>query len=396
MRALAVGDNHFGAGADLGREPGERLAEQAENWRRALAIAREEDCDVVLHGGDLFHKVKPSPQEVLAATRPLVEHRVEGGCPVVMALGNHERSGASEETMPAVLALGDLMHVSHSPEIVGAFGGATVCTLPWSPTAWIVASEGGGDRDGINALAAELLVAIARGLREQVSGPAVLLTHFSISGSSLPNGLPVDQLREPVLELGELEQLGFDAIVAAHIHAPQVLDGPPAYSELVTGRTLFYVGSPMPLSFGETGTEHGVWILDTGRWTATFVPIASRPLVTLDLEAGEGQAGVLWPAMWDGALEGAIVKARVQVTQEQARRLDVPALKRALLDAGAHKVWAVQLEIEKPERARVEGLHEELSEIDALRLWLESQSINGSQADELIERTETYMGIVRA
>ena len=131
MRALATGDNHLGSGADLGRVPGERLAEQEQVWRRTLELAREYECDVVLHGGDLFHRASPSPEEVLAALRPLVEHAEVGGCPVVMALGNHERRGVSEATMPAAIGELDVLHVSQSPEALGTFGGVTVCTLPW-------------------------------------------------------------------------------------------------------------------------------------------------------------------------------------------------------------------------------------------------------------------------
>ena len=125
-RFLCTGDSHLGSGADLGRVPGERLEEQEHVWRQTLSLARTSECDAVLHGGDLFHRASPSPEEGLAALRPLVEHAAEGGCPVVMCIGNHERRGVSEATMPAALSELDVLHVSQSPEVAGDFGGVAV------------------------------------------------------------------------------------------------------------------------------------------------------------------------------------------------------------------------------------------------------------------------------
>lgn len=395
MRALATGDNHLGSGADLGRVPGERLVEQEQVWRHTLELAREYECDVVLHGGDLFHRASPSPEEVLAALRPLVEHAEAGGCPVVMGLGNHERRGVSEATMPAAIGELDVLHVSQSPEAVGAFGGVTVCTLPWVSAGRLAADAGGSDRDRLNDHAAELLVEAAWRLRGSVEGPAILLTHFSITGSALPNGLPVDQLREPVLELAALERLGFDAVVAGHIHKGQIMgrDDVP----------VFYVGSPMPQNFGETGYDHGCFILESsgmhGLLSPRFIPIESRPLrkialsaLELEVPAGGGPNFVDWE---EHDVAGAIVKVTIHATAEQARGLDLAAFKREVYEQGAHKIAAAQLEVEREERQRVEGLSEELGEMEALGLWLQANGINGARETELRARTERYLEAVR-
>ena len=389
MRALAVGDNHLGAGSDLGLAPGDRLAEQEQVWRRTLELARDYGCDVVLHGGDLFDKRRPSPDEVLAALRPLTEHAEAGGCPVVMTLGNHERSGVSDATMPAALAALEAMYVSHSPEIVGTFGGVTICALPWAPVSRIVAAQGGGDRDDVNAYAAEILVATARGLRDNVDGPAILLSHFSVSGSSLPTGLPVDQLREPVLELADLEALGFEAIVLGHIHKGQAF-----------GEGTFYVGSPMPLNFGEAGYDHGVWIVEldsavSGTWVPRFVPIGSRKLATLDVFGPDVVTIGDSYFAYEDLVADSVVKLRIRADAETARKIDVSALKRGLVEAGAHKVYAVELEVERQERARVEGLTDDLDELSALDLWLEATELEAVRAAVLRDRATRYIEAVR-
>ncbi len=406
-RFLACGDLHLDAGPDLGHAPGDRLREQEDVWREILELAVDQEVDAVLFAGDAFHKARPTPEAMLAFERPLVDFTA--GLPVIAILGNHDVAGVSLGTGLEVFAEAGLLTLAREPAI-HRVAGVSVCCLPWVSASRLVAAQGGGDRDDVNEQAAELLLATARGLRDQVEGPAILLTHFSISGSALPNGLPVDQLREPVLELGELEALEFDAICAGHIHKGQHLATDPNEPYC----PIFFVGSPMPLSFGETGYEHGVWILETHEvvrpdvlgFAPRFIPIESRRLVTLDVEVDKPLPGwhdkptyvvaVDEPEMFLSGymldnVRGAIVKVRIRATQEAARRLDVAALKRSLYEAGAHKVYAVQLEVEKPERARVEGMSEELDELEALGLWLAASGIDGVLAERARDRTQKYL-----
>src|SRR5205814_1684568 len=138
----------------------------------------------------------------------------------------------------------DGIRVSSTPELV-ELAGVTVATLPWVHPGRLIAAHGRDvSRDETNSVVAELLLEAARGLRAQINGdaPAILLLHWSISGSSLPTGLPVDQLREPVIPHDELLALGFDAIIAGHIHLRQTIGHP-----LDQVRPAFYVGSPLPL-----------------------------------------------------------------------------------------------------------------------------------------------------
>jgi exonuclease SbcD len=387
-RFLCAGDLHLDVGADLGASPGDRLREQETVWQHVFEIAVENDVDAILFAGDAFHKARPTPEAMLAFERPLKRFPRYHGAGCIAIPGNHDVASVQGGTGLEIFHIAGMLRLVTVPELDGAMpkvGDVTICALPWASVSSIVAAAGGGDRDDLNAYAAELLLATARGLRERADGPAILLTHFSISGSSLPSGLPVEELREPVLDQDALDRIGFDAVVAGHIHMPQVFGRDTLTSQ-------FYVGSPMPLNFGEARYDHGVFILEcddavSGVWTPRFVPISSRRLVTLD--------AVDSVLIEREVVEGAIVKVRLRATQEAARKIDVAQIKRALLNAGAHKVWAVQLEIAKPERARVEGLDEELDELAALDLWLDAQGVNGDHAAALRERTERYLGAVR-
>lgn len=389
MRALACGDNHIGAGRDLAPD---RLDEQERVWRETLSLSRQERCDAVLHGGDLWEHRKPDPACYLAAERPLVEHRAAGGPPVLMIAGNHDRSGVDDNLALSVLAQAGLITLSTEPEGFNAVdgelvrdlavpAGVAVCTLPWTPVSRLVAAEDGGDRDRIFEDAADLLVRTAQGLRAQVDGPAVLLLHWSVSGASLPSGIPIEMAREVILPLGELEALGFDAIVCAHIHRQQHLATNPAEPEM----PIFFVGSPMPLSFGEGGQEHGVWLLSTHEigtrgavgFAPEFRPLESRGFVTIE-------ANGLIPDP---------LPAFVKVRGPQGA--DVAALREQLLAAGAERVW-FDLEPVRTTRQRGEEITPELTEIEAFGRYLAANDVNGTVGDALVERAGKYLDEVRS
>jgi DNA repair protein SbcD/Mre11 len=365
-RFLAIGDLHLGSGADYGREPGDRLHDQERVWARALELAVAHDVDAVLFAGDAFHRRRPTPSELCAFQRPLQAFRAEHDIEVCAIPGNHDVESAS---LPSALEVFrrevDLYDL---PGLWIAPGGAIVATLPWTPPARLVAARDGGDRDENHALAAQLLVETARDLRGQIDGPAVLLAHWSISGARTPTGVYTDDFREPVIPLADLEALGFDAVIAGHIHLPEVLNGP-----FDGGRPILYVGSPAPVDFGEQDSPHGCWIIDVGvTVTATFVPIPSRPFVTVGLSIDD----VLGYSLdSDEDVTDAVVRVRYTATEEQARRIDHSSLTASLYEAGAHRVHSIQPTIVRENRARVEGVTEEIAPLAAVGAWCDANGI---------------------
>lgn len=360
-------------------------------WARILEIARDEKVDAVLFAGDAFEKRHPSTDALLAFERPLIRH--DHACPVIAIPGNHDRSGVSDFCALDVFHEAGLIELHSRPwvSLYDSRNPAIAC-LPWAPVSRIVAAhDGESDRDDVNVLAAELLLETARGLRARNDGPMILMTHFSITGASTPDGMDVGLFREPVLELADLEAIGFDAIVAGHIHRGQRLDVKPPHT-----CPIFYVGSPLPLDFGEAGCAHGVWLLDIDGpdRQALFVPIESRPFVTLDRELVDfDDDAVAFKTVSDN-VEDAFVKLRIRGTEEQVRRLDLGFVRKQFVDGlGAHNVW-VELDVQRELRARVAGIDETVNDTDVLELWMTSQSVNGDQAPKLRDLHRDYLAEV--
>jgi exonuclease SbcD len=387
MRILASADFQIGAGATLGRT----LTDHDELLSRIVDIAEREEADLFLLLGDAFQRRQTNRDEDEVFMRFLLA--MARLCPILLLGGNHDWRGYERASTVGIFReMG--VTVALEPG-VHRYGDTAIASLPWAALGHLVAQRDGGERAFANQEAAAHLVTIARGLREQIEPgeTAILAGHWAVTGASLPTGLPTDMLSEPVIEITDLEAQGWDSIALGHVHRAQTI------GELGTA---FYAGSPYACDWGEAEIAHGVWVLEPDPTTRSmnerallvpsFVPIPDRPFWTLDLSELEEPPYEIAEAL----VMDAIVRVQIRASQEQARRLDLRALRQALYDAGAHFVAPIQLEIERPERARVEGLSEELDELAALDLWIEASGLNGSQADALRERTERYLGLVRA
>lgn len=392
-RFVCAGDIHLGAGADLGLAPGERLAEQEAVLEQIVATANELEAPLVWLG-DAWQNRRPTPAEILAFRRPLRKLNGE----LIGIAGNHDLEAFERPTGYDLLSdlAGDDQAIATAPGILRV-SGASFCRLPWAPPGRLVALEEGGDRDALNHRLAEGLVEIARGLFARAGGdgsnwPRILLAHWSVGGAETTTGIPSELFREPVLPLEDLAAIGFDAIVLGHIHKPQILTVAPAASN-GHPTTIFYVGSPMPLSFGEAESEHVVWLLDTE--TGVFqIPIVSRPLKTVEIDLRHYGPGSDLPSHgFNGAVRDAVVKVKVRAHAEQARRFDLAALKRDLLAAGAHKVWSIGLDVERQEIARGVAMDETVGDGEALELYLDATErvAPGPLREELFDLHNTYL-----
>jgi DNA repair protein SbcD/Mre11 len=286
MKFLCIADQQLGVASVT-------LESQEDVWDKAVTLAIANDVAGVLHAGDLFEHAIVEGQVLAAFRRPLARLR-EAGIPMLMIRGNHDGAVRPVDALDVFHEYPGLT-VSQRPELI-PFGGAKVVTLPWVSPKHLVAASNGASRENVYEAASEMLVGIARDLlnlavrdyREEAD-PIILLLHWSVSGASLPTGLPVDQLHDVILPWTDLDALGFDAVVCGHIHKPQIL-----------GNGVFYCGSPQQLNHGEANDEHGVWLIEPGQLDETFLPIESPRFVTLEA----------WDDWGAADIEGAIVRDR--------------------------------------------------------------------------------------
>lgn len=400
MKALAFGDLQIGAGSNYGVLPGDRLRDQEQAIEASVDLAIEHQVDFVIAAGDLFDGPIVTPEHYAAFQKPMRRLKA-AGIPCLAVLGNGRHDCALRDvTAPAVVS--DVCEFFAEPG-VRKVGDVYVAMLPWCPISRLVAENDGGNRAELFQAAADRLIQVARGLKAQIpaDSPSILVPHFAISGAMLNNGLPVDDLREVILPLMELEGLGFSAVAAGHIHRHQFLSSLMPADEVMP---IFYVGSLLPVDFSERDAAHGVSLVTfdgPGAAHVEFIPVPSRPFVQLECDlTAEGSSGL---AFVDLGLEGnkvdlrdAVVKVMYRATREQAARVSHQTLTDAILASGASKVYSIVSEIERPSRARVEGVDETLSATAALDAYIDANDLDVSLADAVRSVTGGYLDRVAA
>lgn len=393
MKILCLGDTQLGAGALLAQD---RLADQADVLSRIADLADERAVDVVLHCGDVFEHRHPSEEARMVfkqwarrirsdwARRELSQPQLRGGHPLIVLAGNHCLRNA--DLVSSVDHYDECEFVRRDAVI--DLGDVTLACLPWTPLGKLISARGISDRDVIHEDAANALLGAARDLKADCppDKPALLALHWWLEGATSANNVGSGVIAEPVIPLFDLEEIGFDAVIAGHVHRAQILREQPP---------VFYCGSPAVCNFGEETVSHGVWILELGETTtAEFVAIPDRRFVSVTVDLTE--EGQVVPGLLDETdvvaaaiaarlpLSDAVVRVKYRATEEQHRRVDDAALEAFLADAGAHKVFGgIQWDAVRASRARVEGMSESLDPAESVSLWCTANEVEESRADAL-------------
>lgn len=337
------------------------------DWKRTaealVQIAGERQCDLAVFPGDLFKDSRPSPAAIMAVTDLFRDLEDQYGVSVVACQGNHDAPGAGQ--LGPVDELANLTGYSQwgvtRPRVVGTHW-FDVAVLPFVKPAALVDQT--GDPAELAAAVSQKLVGIARGLAAQCTRrPRILVGHWTIQGSISSSGQVMGVGVEPAIPLSELTGLGFDAVLMGHIHKPQVLNEQPFVA---------YAGSLERVDFGEEHDQRGCYIIDTDAGTHEWVDLPARRFLTCETHPDEVGQLIDHPGNIAGfvGISDAIVRVKLQPTEEQVKRLDMAAMTQALYDAGAHYVAGVLMDVQRSDRAREATITEHTGPAEALDRWL--------------------------
>lgn len=367
---LCASDLHLGAGAGLG----DRLADQERSWVTFCTKAAELQA-TVLWGGDSHHQRRPSPAEIAAWQSGLRILR-EADCELIGIPGNHCISSADAPSTVEVASAGFQCYIAREAQVIETADGP-IGLLPWMPPRLSAKDT------------AEALMIVAADLAEQ--GARILIAHWAIAGGSLPNGLPLLELAEPMLDPYRLAEQ-FDLVLAGHIHKRQ---------EIVDG--VHHIGALSRASFGEAACDTGAWRLEgPGRGLIAGMPAGGSWFEVLDRRflsfkwdlrgSSDPTAYALALMVEDASVEGAIVRADLQVTSDQT--VDQAALVEALKFYGAHHVDRLQPLVERVVSTRSEGVDENLEPAQAFDAWLEPQrdTVGAETLERVRETAHDWIG----
>jgi DNA repair protein SbcD/Mre11 len=289
IRVLLLADSHLGF--DLPVRPRSRRRRRGydlrANYEAALEPAREGKVDLVIHGGDLFHRSRVLPSLAYDALRPLVEV-AESGVPVFVVPGNHERSRIPHERFGEHRNL----HVFRGPGtfLVDVRGcRVAVAGFPYQ-------------RHRIRERFPQVLE--DTGWRQVEADLRLLCFHHCVEGATVGPGDYTFRHSPDVIRCADLPA-GCAAVLSGHIHRHQVLRRDLQGMDLPT--PVLYPGSAERTSFAEMGEEKGYLLLELepsrhggDLVRRRFVPLPSRPMLVRELHP-RGIAGTGWSSPELGA-----------------------------------------------------------------------------------------------
>ena len=206
VRSLLLADTHLGF--DLPFKPRIERRRRGHdffaNYELALKPALRKEVDLVVHGGDLFYRARVPPALVEMALEPLVRV-AEGGVPVYLVPGNHERSRIPNHLLTAHPNL----HIFHQPDTFTLSVRDRTIALSGFPFHRRVGEQFG-------CLLAET------SFQEYPADIRFLCLHQAVEGAQVG---PSDYTfrRGPDIIPGRAIPAGFDAVLSGHIHRAQTL-----------------------------------------------------------------------------------------------------------------------------------------------------------------------------
>ena len=282
MRILHTSDWHLGQNF----YSKSRAAEHQAFLDWLLASAQEHDVDAIIVAGDIFDTGSP-PSYARELYNRFVVQLQQTGCRLVVLAGNHDSVATLNESRDilAFLKTTVVANAGHAPFILplrDGTPGAVFCPVPFLRPRELVTSQAGhssGEKQQqlLNAISDyyQQQYQQACELRGDRALPIIASGHLTTVGASKS-----EAVRE--IYIGTLDAFPAnrfppaDYIALGHIHRAQVVGG---------CEHIRYSGSPIPLSFDETGKNKSVNLVTFANGclkdvTPLIVPV-TQPLAVL-------------------------------------------------------------------------------------------------------------------
>ncbi len=403
-RVLHLADTHIGIENYGHLNPATGLHTRLEDYLRRLdevldhALERE-PVDLVLIAGDIYKNRTPNPTHQREFARRI--RRVSrAGVPVFILTGNHDAPASS--TRAHSVEIFDTLEIENVTiasrlrcyEINTRRGPIQMIAVPWLNRGALLNKD---EMIGLplGAIAAEVVNRVASFIESAVERlnpdiPTILAFHGTVSGATFGaerNVMLGDDLEVPrsVLALP-----GIDYVALGHIHKHQAIgESPPAV----------YPGSIERIDFGEEDEAKGFVIADVekGNTSWRFIELQARPFVTVrvDVRDQPDPAERVRRAIARHNLQDAIVRVIVACLPPQRTTIDDRAIHQQVMEAGAHHVAAVAVEVERGNRGRFAEVADELRDgitpRRALELYLQTRNVSPARRERLMQAAAELM-----
>jgi len=403
LKILHFADLHLGV-ENYGRiDPSTGLSSRMGDFLSALDqlvdYALEERVDLVLFCGDAYKSREPTQTQQREFARR-INRLASENIPVFLLTGNHDMPNAIGRATTTeifdTLAVKNV-YVANRPDIhtiPTASGPVQVVSVPWLRRSSLLSREDARDLDfeQINQRLQQTLTDIIadRAAKLDPALPSILAAHVWVTGARVGSESLMSIGQEHSLLLSTVALPAFDYVALGHIHKHQVLsENPP----------VVYSGSLERVDFGEENDEKGFCVVDIGPDTASgrrkvsfqFHPVTARRFLTIDVALGlddlDPAATVLGAiSAQEENVRDAVVRLNITLPSELEGQLRDGDIRDALKEA---HYFAVSRDVQRQARLRLgDRTAEEITPLDALKAYLESQKMSPERVKLLLEYGE--------
>jgi exonuclease SbcD len=411
LKILHTADWHLGA--YVGPQCDDPM-KRMENTMKCLDVlvetARQEQPDIILIAGDLFHQAKVWSERVLIEVRTVADNlrALSHVAPVAVLYGT-----PTHESLQSHYALEEMTYGARN-EIyfftqpgIRTFntksGPIQIAGLPGFDKGHFRAQFPGHDAEWENVVFSQEIANIVKGLSAQVDStmPSVLMAHHTVVGCELDNGTHVFQANEVVLDAATLDNSAFDLVCLGHIHKAQRVTA--------CQKPVYYAGSVDADRFNDEGHVKGFYAHTIDKFTprdtfSMFCPTPAREFLTIKMDDVHVKDYISkgYISTWeftidcgtvaDISIKNKVVRILYTCDSETEKAMDKKKLERDLYAAGAYYVSEI-----RPEKVTAavnrDRMTEKLTVEDCLQRYLGEKKMS---PDDIALLFELAAGIIAA
>jgi exonuclease SbcD len=401
MKIIHFADLHLGV-ENYGRiDPATGLSSRLNDFLAVfdelVDYALANKADLILFCGDAYKSREPTQTQQREFARR-INRLATAGITTLLLTGNHDLPNAIGRATATeifdTLAVKNV-YVASKPEtykIPTAGGTIQIVAIPWLRRSALLASE---DTKNLNLeqINQKLQEVITQAISDRAAAldpslPAILAAHVSVGSAKAGSESMMSIGQEPVLLLSTVALPAFDYVALGHIHKQQVLsENPP----------VVYAGSLERIDFGEENDEKGFYVIDIlikggkRKVSYEFHPVNARRFLTisLDLKAEETDptsAVINAIKTRQEKVKDAIVRLNISLPSSLEGQLRNNDIREALKDT---QTFTIARDIQRETRLRLGSRPaEEITPLDALKAYLETQQIPPERQKTLLEYGE--------
>lgn len=387
MRVIVCGDAHIGAVFGLGRPNGNGGNTRVDDYTKSLNYivdhAIETGADIFIQTGDIFEHRDPSIDHMAIVDRAL-KRLSNANIATFVIMGNHDykRNGASFTSSITSLAASEYPNVRMvlNPEVIQVCnksgGKVNLLLLPYRDRR-MYSGETSKEQSEVYD---EFIKEKVKEAGSEI--PIVAVGHnFFYEGSYNDYGGTELMVRPNSFN-------GCAAAMMGHLHQFRVLRK--------TAPVCIYTGSMERSNFGDANVSKYFIDYNVSKKRAKFCKIPSRDLIdsVIDL-SGIGFADIsdsIETSVDEYDVSEKIVRLKLVVDEKVLPALDKTFIKNRLYDNGAFHVSKIVIEVLAQRIIRDSSVLEHKDDLSMFTAFLETQGIEDSYREILVEETKHIMG----